>query len=107
MDPVFFRKTFRQIVFMLPDPLDQITGNSNIKRAVTLACQYVDSGLLVHCWNPSLSLCPSTVVGHPRLVKLDFGQKTAGMTTEEIRHVRVLLSDIQIANWIPARKLPE
>ena len=44
VDVVFFRETFDHVVLVLPDPLDQIGGNSDIERAVALAGEDVDAG---------------------------------------------------------------
>lgn len=45
MDTIFLGKTFNQIIFVLPDTLNQITGHACVERAVASTCQNVNGWL--------------------------------------------------------------
>src|SRR5690625_5596308 len=51
---VFLRKTVHCFIFMLPDALEQITGNAHVKRPVALAGKNIGTGLFIHT---ETSLC--------------------------------------------------
>src|SRR5690625_7579624 len=51
---VFLRKSVHCFIFMLPDALEQITGNAHVKRPVALAGKNIGTGLFIHT---ETSLC--------------------------------------------------
>lgn len=45
MHVILFRKTGYLLVFVLPNPLNQVTGNADVKGSILFARQDVNTGL--------------------------------------------------------------